>query len=148
VVTDSSLSLHDGMLYEIWSRRWTEVESRKGDIVAGVMRRAPALFLLVSFGLCLAIGPNASACESCCPAPSKVASFSSASCCGEECGQRLASGQDRPCVTSARTVAKCYGLPALAQRPAAALHATLDTPHAFLLWLPSSARSGTSPLRL
>jgi len=100
-------------------------------------------------GLAL-LGNSPPTCVSCCPAASGDGpTISSLACCGEGCAQRLAVGEERPCVTSARSAAASSPvLPVTIARLPAASPACFEPSPRHSLWLPASARSGTSPLRL
>jgi len=108
-----------------------------------------AWLLAAAAGLAL-LPKTGSACVSCCPAPSDGGpTISSLACCGEDCGQRLAAGQERPCVTSARSdAAKSPILPVTIVSLTPASAAYFESPLRQSLWLPASPRSGTRPLRL
>ncbi len=114
------------------------------------MRRACAFSVAIVLGLGLFIGLAGPTCVSCCPTPEgKGPALSSLGCCGEGCAERLASGQDRPCLTSARVAAAKS--PVVAVSVAAAPVLLFSESEVFLrrpLWLPASARPGTRPLRL
>jgi hypothetical protein len=112
--------------------------------------RAPGAWLLaVAAGLAL-FGKGAPTCVSCCPSPSDGSpTISSLACCGEGCGQRLAAGQERPCVTSAQVAAAKSPVLSVAILPfTPASPAYFEPSLRQSLWLPASARSGTRPLRL
>jgi hypothetical protein len=112
-------------------------------------RRLGAWLLATAAGLAV-VGRSASTCVSCCPEPfGGGPAISSLACCGEGCGQRLAAGQERPCVTSGRSaVAKSPVLPVAIVALSATSPVCLELLPRRSLWLPASARSGTSPLRL
>jgi hypothetical protein len=111
--------------------------------------RAPAVLLVVALGVAPVIGFSGPVCVSCCPtAPAAAPRISALACCGDECTERLAAGEDRPALTSARPFA--VKSPALTtvvvevvDRPS-----LFDAAHPRRLWLPASARPGTVPLRL
>jgi len=112
-------------------------------------RALGAWLLAAAAGLAL-FAKSAPACVSCCPAPSGGGpTISSLACCGEDCGQRLAAGQERPCVTSARSdAAKSPVLPVTMVSLTPASAAYFESSLRQSLWLPASPRSGTRPLRL
>src|SRR6266571_4954323 len=105
--------------------------------------------LAAAAGLAL-LAESAQSCVSCCPAPSGDGpTISSLACCGEDCGQRLAAGQERPCVTSVRSDAAkspVLSVTIVSLTPASAAY--FESSLSQSLWLPASPRSGTRPLRL
>ena len=105
--------------------------------------------LAAAAGLAL-LAESAQSCVSCCPAPSGDGpTISSLACCGEDCGQRLAAGQERPCVTSVRSdAAKSPVLSVTIVSLTPARPAYFESSLRQSLWLPASPRSGTRPLRL
>ena len=78
-----------------------------GPVFANVVRpsRLSALVALGALGTILVCGPAGAVCSECCPGSSgKAAAFSSASCCGEDCGgAALEKGSAGPsCVPASR----------------------------------------------
>ena len=112
-------------------------------------RALGAWLLAVAAGLAF-LAKSAPSCVSCCPAPSDGSpTISSLACCGEDCGQRLAAGQERPCMTSARSDAAkspVLSVTIVSLTPASAAY--FESSLRQSLWLPASPRSGTRPLRL
>jgi hypothetical protein len=112
------------------------------------MRHASALLLVTFFGLSMALGPQASKCVSCCPTPrDDVPALSNLACCGEGCGEKLASGQESPCLTSGGTALARSQAMLVIPTPATSLDAgSFDPVHA-TFWLPARARPGSVPRR-
>ena len=112
--------------------------------------RALGTWLLAVAGGLALLCKSATTCASCCPSPSDGGpTISSLACCGEDCGQRLAAGQERPCVTSARSgAAKSPVLSVTIVSLTPASPAYFESSLRQSLWLPASPRSGTRPLRL
>ncbi|HTD51453.1 MAG TPA: hypothetical protein VK780_00385 [Thermoanaerobaculia bacterium] len=112
-------------------------------------RRLGAWLLATAAGLAV-VGRSASTCVSCCPEPSGGGpAISSLACCGEGCGQRLAAGQERPCMTSSRSDAgKSPVLPVTIVAVRAMSPMFFEPSPRHSLWPPASPRSGTRPLRL
>jgi hypothetical protein len=111
--------------------------------------RAAAVLLVAALVLCPAAGAAGPLCASCCPvSDGKVPTLSDLACCGEDCGEKLASGQERPCLTSVRVeAAKAQALP-VTLAPMLLRSGAFGFPHPLSLWLPAAARPGTHPLRL
>ena len=111
--------------------------------------RLPAVFLVAALGVGPVIGLLGPVCSSCCPTREEGApTISAMGCCGDGCAERLAAGEERPILTSAR--------PSPLKAPALTvmLAVAIDHPSFFETvpsrppWLPAFARPGTSPLRL
>jgi hypothetical protein len=124
-------------------------ESSIGRIVVAAMRSKSALLVGVMV-LSFIGGPGAPQCSGCCPTPDGAGpALSSLACCGEGCAERLAAGQERPCLTSARAAAaKSPVLPVAIAVLHAGSQIFIEPSVQQPLWLPASARSGTNPLRL
>ena len=112
------------------------------------MRQAIALLLLTFFGWSLALGSPASKCVSCCPTPRDDGPvLSTLACCGEGCGEKVASGQESPCLTSGGTALARSQAMLVIPTPATSLDAgSFDLVHA-TFWLPARARPGSVPRR-
>src|SRR6202022_4499903 len=118
-------------------------ESSIRRIVVALMRSKSALVVGVMV-LSFIGGPGSRQCSACCPASDdRGPALSSLACCGEGCAERLAAGQERPCVTSARAAsAKSPVLPVAIVALHAGSQISLEPSVQQPLWLPASARSG------
>jgi hypothetical protein len=112
--------------------------------------RSISAVLVGAIVLFLTGGLGVQTCSSCCPAlDDRGPALSSLACCGEGCAERLAAGQERPCLTSARSdAAKSPVLPVTIVSLRSASAAYFESSLRQSLWLPASPRSGTRPLRL
>jgi hypothetical protein len=126
------------------------LESWKERIVVGVVRAVSAFLVVAALGLTSVAAPGLPECASCCPArETNGAAFSSLACCDEGCAERLATGQERPCVTSsASPAAKSSILPVTIAPLADASPAGFEFLTQQALWRTVGARDGTLPLRL
>jgi hypothetical protein len=111
--------------------------------------RGPALVLVAALAVVPAFGSAGPVCADCCPAPStRVVTISSLGCCGDGCVAKLAAAQDRTCLVSHRTVDVAWNaLPSAILSVSQSAHRD-DPLHVRFFWLPTSARPGTTPLRL
>ncbi len=111
--------------------------------------RFAATLLIAAFGLAPVFGLSGPACVSCCPVPDARGSvISSMACCGDDCVPRLTNADERVCLASPRSASVPWQAlrVTVAQPDVRSISANLVLPRP--LWLPASARDGTSPLRL
>lgn len=104
-----------------------------------------ALFLVTAVAT-----PRRGECSSCCPpSTGDGPAFASANCCGEECGDRLQNGEQRPCVNAARAdAAKSQALPASINARTTVHLGVCELSDDSVALFPAFAPPGTRPLRL